>query len=79
MDLNGSQEFSEENQTYPDEIEELFSVFQGTTPSEEQETVGVKIYPNETQEHLEVCEGTKNERIQDMSNWRYVIKFWRRM
>ena len=62
LDLNGSQEFSEENQTYPDEIEEIFSVFQGTTPSEEQETVGVKKYPDETQEHLEVCKGTKNER-----------------
>ena len=81
LDLNGSQEFSEENQMYPDEIEELFSVFQGTTPVNNQETLGVKKYPDETQEHLEVCEGTLNERrgIQDMSNWRNVLKFWRRM
>ena len=59
---------------YPDEKEELDSVFQGTT-------LGVKKYPDETQEHLEVCEGTKNERrgIQDMSNWRNVLKFWRCM
>ena len=42
--------------------EELFSVFQGTTPVEEQKTVGVKKYPDETQEHLEVCQVTKNER-----------------
>ena len=75
LDLNGSQEFSEENQMYPDEIEELLCVFQGNTPNEEQEI------PDETQEHLEVCEGTKNERrgIQDMSNWRNVLEFWRRM
>ena len=47
---------------FPDEIEDLFSVFQGTTLGKEQETVGVKKYPNETQEHHEVCEGTKSER-----------------
>ena len=66
---------------YPDEIEELFSVFEGTTPGNDQEDLGVKKYPDETQEHLEVCEGTLNESrgIQDMSNWRNVLKFWRRM
>ena len=80
-DLNGSQEFSEENQTYTDEIEELFSVFEGTTPGNDQENLVVKKYPDETQEHHEVCEGTLNERrrIQDMSNWRNVLNFWRRM
>ena len=73
-DLNGSQEFS-------DEIEELFSVFKGTTSGNDQENLGVKKYPEETKEPLEVCEGTKNERrgIQDMSNWRNVLKFRRRM
>jgi hypothetical protein len=72
LDLNGSQDFSDESQKYPDELEEYFSVFQGTTDIK---------YPDETQEHLEVCEGTAYERrgIQDMSNWRNVLKFWRRM
>ena len=71
-DLNGSQDFSDESQKFPDEIEELFSVYQGTTDIK---------YPEETQEHLEVCKGTTYERrgIQDMSNWRNVLKFWRRM
>ena len=72
LDLNESQDFSDESQKYPDELEEYFSVFQGTTDIK---------YPEETQEHLEVCEGTAYERrgIQDMSNWRNVLKFWRRM
>ena len=72
LDLNGSQDFSDESQKYPDELEEYFSVFQGTTDIK---------YPDETQEHLEVCDGTAYERrgIQDMSNWRNVLKFWRRM
>ena len=80
-DLNESQEFSDQNQIDPDEMEELFSVFQGTTPRKDEEALSVKKYPDETQEHLEVCEGTQNERrgIQDMSNWRNVLKFWRRM
>ena len=72
LDLNGSQDVSDESQKYPDELEEFFSVFQGTTDIK---------YPEETQEHLEVCEGTAYERqgIQDMSNWRNVLKFWRCM
>ena len=72
QDLNGSQDVSDESQKYSDELEEFFSVFQGTTDIK---------YPEETQEHLEVCEGTAYERrgIQDMSNWRNVLKFWRRM
>ena len=37
-------------------------MFEGTTPGNDQENLGVKKYPDETQEHLEVCEGTKNER-----------------
>ena len=80
-DLNESQECSEQNQMDPDEIEGLFSVFQGTTPGKEEEALNAKKYPDETQEHLEVCEGTQNERrgIHDMSNWRNVLKFWRRM
>ena len=80
-DLNESQEFSDQNQRDPDEMEELFSVFQGNTPGKDEEALSVKKYPDETQEHLEVCEGTQNERrgIQDMSNWRNVLKFWRRM
>ena len=71
-DLNGSQELSDGSQKNPDEIEELFSVFKGTADRK---------FPEETQEHLEVCEGTVYERrgIQDMSNWRNVLKFWRRM
>ena len=58
-DLNGSQDFSDESQKYPDEIEELFSVYHGTM---------VIKYPEETQEHLEVCKGTTYERrgIQDI-------------
>ena len=60
------------SQKFPDEIKELLSVYQGTTDIK---------YPEETQEHLEVCKGTTYERrgIQDMSNWRNVLKFWRRM
>ena len=80
-DLNGSQEFSDKIQKYPDEIEVLFSVFQGTNPDKSQDILEVSEYPDETQEHLEVCEGTQNERrgLQDLSNWRDLLKFWRRM
>ena len=80
-DLDGSQEFSDKIQKYPDEIEVLFSVFQGTNPDKSQDIPEVSEYPDETQEHLEVCEGTQNERrgLQDLSNWRDLLKFWRRM
>ena len=80
-DLDGSQEFSDKIQKYPDEIEVLFSVFQGTNPDKRQDILEVPEYPDETQEHLEVCEGTENERrgLQDLSNWRDLLKFWRRM
>ena len=50
MDLNGSQELSEENQIYTDEIEDFFSVFEGTTPGNDQENFGVTKYPDEMQE-----------------------------
>ena len=41
---------------------------------------GNQSYPDETQEHLEVCEGTENERRGlDMSNWKGILKFWHRM
>ena len=67
-------------QKYPDEIEVLFSVFQGTNPEKSQDILEVSEYPDETQEHLEVCEGTQNERrgLQNLSNWRDLLKFWRR-
>ena len=40
----------------------------------------IQNYPDETQEHLEICEGTENQRRGlDMSNWQGILKFWRRM
>ena len=35
---------------------------------------------DETQEHLQLCEGTKFERRGlDLSDWRGLLDFWRRM
>ena len=36
--------------------------------------------PEETQEHIEICEGTQNERRGlDMLSWQGILKFWKRM
>ena len=36
--------------------------------------------PEETQEHIEIGEGTQNERRGlDMSSWQGILKFWKRM
>ena len=37
-------------------------------------------YPEETQEHLEICKGTDHERRGlNMSKWQGILKFWMRM
>ena len=37
-------------------------------------------YPDETQEHLEICVGTDNERRGlDTSKWQGILKIWIRM
>ena len=37
-------------------------------------------FPEETQEHLEICKGTDHERRGlNMSKWQGILKFWMRM
>ena len=62
LDLNGSQEFSEENQMFPVKIEEHFSVFEGTTSVEEQETVGLK---NTQMRHKNTLRSAKGPKIKE--------------
>ena len=49
-------------------------------PADAQDSSDVQNQPDETQEHLEICEGTENERRRlDMSHRQGILRFWRRM
>ena len=48
--INGSQEFSDKIQKYPNEIEDSFSVFQGTNSNKVEDALEVSKYKDETQE-----------------------------